>query len=286
MKKTVVFGAGQMGKMARLLLGTDHEVVCFADNSDKKQGSVLGNLPVVSPAEALAAAPDAVCIGVLDGERTAAMIDQLHTLGFAGEILLLSALKSFDARSCTVRLLAEQMNAVGIGGAVAELGVFRGEFAAVISEAFPERKIHLFDTFEGFSEKDVLVEKANNFSRASAGDFSDTSVEVVRARLPYPEKAVFHKGYFPDTFSGCEDEKFALVSVDADLYAPTAAALPLFWDRLSCGGVIIVHDVNGTQFAGAGKAVNEFCAERRVFPTPICDLHGSVLLRKPFAACD
>ena len=52
MKKTVVFGAGQMGKMARLLLGTDHEVVCFADNSDKKQGSVLGDLPVISPAAA------------------------------------------------------------------------------------------------------------------------------------------------------------------------------------------------------------------------------------------
>ena len=49
---------------------------------------------------------------------------------------------------------------------------------------------------------------------------------------------------------------YAFVSIDADLYAPTAAALPLFWDRLSPGGVIMVHDYNSTQFPGVGKAVN------------------------------
>ena len=61
----------------------------------------------------------------------------------------------------------------------------------------------------------------------------------------------------------------------------TAAALPLFWDRLSPGGVIMVHDACGTQFPGAGKAVGEFCAGRGLLPMPVCDLHGSVVLRKP-----
>ena len=138
MKKTVVFGAGQMGTMAARLLGTDYDVLCFADNSPKKQGGTAAGLPVVSPEEAFAKAPDAVCIGVLDGERAAAMTGQLRRLGFAGEVFSLGALKSFDVRLGTMRLLAEQINALGTSGAVAELGVFRGDFAACISAAFPE----------------------------------------------------------------------------------------------------------------------------------------------------
>ena len=72
-----------------------------------------------------------------------------------------------------------------------------------------------------------------------------------------------------------------IVSVDADLYAPTAAALPLFWDRLSPGGAILVHDAGGTQYLGPARALREFCAPRRILPTPLSDLHGTVLLRKP-----
>ena len=82
------------------------------------------------------------------------------------------------------------------------------------------------------------------------------------------------------TFRDCKEETFAFVSVDADLYAPTASALPLFWERLSHGGVLLIHDVNSTQFTGAGKAVREFCRGRGLLPMPVCDLHGSVVLRK------
>ena len=76
------------------------------------------------------------------------------------------------------------------------------------------------------------------------------------------------------------EQTFAFVSIDADLYAPTAAALPLFWDRLSPGGAMLIHDANGGQFSGVGKAVGAFCDEKKLLPMPICDLHGSVLLRK------
>jgi O-methyltransferase len=127
----------------------------------------------------------------------------------------------------------------------------------------------------------VEIEQAQGLSRAREGDFADTAMETVEKRLPHPEQAVFHKGYFPDTFRSSTETRFAFVSVDADLYAPTAAALPLFWDRLSPGGVLLVHDVNGTQFVGAGRAVREFCREKGLLPMPVCDLHGSVILRRP-----
>ena len=280
MKTVVLFGAGQIGAMLSRLMGTEYRIACFADNYEGKWGTALAGIPVFSPQESLRKDPDCFCLCVLDGERAAQMEAQLRELGFEGEILRPDALKIFDARAATMRLLAEQIHEEKIPGDAAELGVFRGDFAALINAAFPDRTIHLFDTFEGFPARDVEIEQAQGLSRAKTGDFKDTAENLVEKRLPHPERAVFHKGYFPDSFDGCTEMTFAFVSVDADLYAPTAAALPLFFDRLSPGGVLLIHDVNSTQFSGAGKAVWEFCTERGLLPMPVCDLHGSVVLRK------
>ena len=279
-RSVVLFGAGQIGAMVSRLMGPGYTVLCFADNFQAKWGTQLLGMPVSSLKESLALEPDCFCLCVLDEERSSAMERQLRAEGYAGPILRPNDLKIFDARAATMRLLAEQLHEENIPGDVAELGVFRGDFAALISAAFPDRKLHLFDTFEGFTEEDVALERDLALSRAKAGDFADTSIDLVREKLPYPNQARFYKGYFPGTFALCSDKTFAFVSIDADLYAPTAAALPLFFDRLSKGGVLLIHDVNGTQFTGAGKAVREFCRERDIFPMPVCDLHGSVVLRK------
>lgn len=280
MKKMVLFGAGQTGAMISRLIGPEYALLAFADNSEKKWGTECAGIPVLSPEESLKGNPDCICLCVLDAERAGQMEKQLLTLGYHGEIIHPDALKTFDARVATMRLLAEQIREMCISGDVAELGVFRGDFASLINAAFPDRAIHLFDTFSGFPAADVEIEQKQNLSRAMAGDFSETATELVEQRLPYRERAVFHPGYFPDTFRGCEGTRFAFVSIDADLYAPTAAALPLFWDRLTPGGVLLVHDVNSLQFTGAGKAVREFCQKRKILPMPVCDLHGSVVLRK------
>ena len=281
MKKIVLFGAGQFGAMISRLIGTGYAISCFADNYEGKWGTTLAGIPVVSPKESMLFDPDCFCLCVMDEERAGQMEAQIRELGFDGPILRPDALRTFDARVATMRLLAEQIQEEKIPGDVAELGVFRGDFAVLINAAFPDRTIHLFDTFEGFPPKDVEIEQEQGFSGAKAGDFAETAKDIVAKRLPCPEQAVFHKGYFPATFRSCMEKTFAFVSVDADLYAPTAAALPLFWDRLSTGGAMLIHDVNSMQYTGAGKAVREFCTEKGLLPMPVCDLHGSVVLRKP-----
>ena len=280
MKKAVLFGAGQVGAMVSNLIGSSYRVICFADNCEDKWGEKLFGIPVVSPAESISFKPDLVCLCVTGNERIAEMKDQLKKLGFDGEIISAETFKLFDSRAATLRLLAEQINANNTEGDCAELGVFRGDFAALINGAFPGRRLHLFDTFEGFREIDVESEKGLGFSKAKAGDFSDTSEESVREKLPYPEKAVFHRGWFPETFRGLEGLSFSFVSIDADLYAPTAAALPVFWERLSPGGAIMVHDYNSLQYKGVKKAVDDFCAEIKRLPFPVPDLHGSCVIRK------
>ena len=53
---------------------------------------------------------------------------------------------------------------------------------------------------KGFTQEDVETERQAGLSGAKAGDFAETSRELVERRLPRPERAEFHVGYFPDSF--------------------------------------------------------------------------------------
>ena len=156
--------------------------------------------------------------------------------------------------------------------------------ARKINALFPDRPLYLFDTFEGFDARDVEKEKAQGFSQAEKGEFSDTSPEAVLSRLPFPERAIVRQGYFPETAAGLEAERFALVSLDADLFSPILAGLEFFYPRLNPGGAILLHDFDSRRFPGAGKAVEAYEKAHGPLPlVPLCDLHGSaVIVRDSF----
>lgn len=96
-----------------------------------------------------------------------------------------------------------------------------------------------------------------------------------------PGQVVIRKGYFPATAEGVE-ARFALVSLDADLYAPTLSGLRWFYPRMVSGGVILLHDYENQRFPGVKRAVEAFEAEQgRTLLLPVGDLHGSVMLIRP-----
>ena len=164
------------------------------------------------------------------------MRSQLDALGYDGEILSPALLKTFDARSAQMRLIAEQINDLAVPGDVAELGVFRGDFAVQINAAFSDRTIHLFDTFEGFCAADVDIERQNGYSAARVGDFSETAKDIVDKKLLYRERAVFHKGFFPATFRGCEKTALCLrLDRCRSLCADGPRLCRLFWGAAFAG---------------------------------------------------
>ena len=55
-------------------------------------------------------------------------------------------------RASSLELVAREIHEHRVPGAVAELGVFRGEFARLINLAFPQKPIYFFDTFSEFAE--------------------------------------------------------------------------------------------------------------------------------------
>lgn len=279
--KIILFGSGQGGQMAARWLPSDCELLAFADNNSRKWGTFLNRTPIVNPEQILSLSPDMVWITVLNRDTACSIKTQLSDLGYTGPVQTLDRFRQvMDLRLAHLRLLAREIEERNLPGAVAELGVYKGVLAAEINRLFPDRTLYLFDTFTGFSQNDVDTERnLAPHTRASAGDFGDTSIEQVRLRLPYPERAIFCKGYFPDTIP--EDlPPLVFVSLDPDLYEPTLAGLRTFWPKLVPGGVILIHDYNSTQFEGAGKAVRTFCREQHLMVLPLADLHGSAVLLK------
>lgn len=187
-------------------------------------------------------------------------------------------------RHMTLKLLAREINNRHIQGDIAELGVFQGEFSSLMNSLLPDRTLHLFDTFEGFAECDRAYEIDKGYTKAEKflgkGEFANTSVEMVMAKMIHPEKCVVHKGYFPDTIPK-EEKKYALVSLDCDLYAPMLAGLRYFVPRLSHGGYIMMHDYNDEDFKGNKKAIEDYEKEfGNVVKVPIPDCNGSIILSR------
>jgi O-methyltransferase len=172
----------------------------------------------------------------------------------------------------------ERLKKDDIPGAFAELGVYKGDTARIIHCMDPTRTLHLFDTFEGLPESDLKGE-TGEAATYSSERFSDTGINKVKSRIGNSGNVVFHPGYFPETTKGMEEEKYAFVSVDADLYKPISAGLHYFYPRLSPGGVIIIHDYNH-KWEGAMRAVDEFVQKIPESLVPVADMESSVMIIK------
>ena len=185
----------------------------------------------------------------------------------------------FDyVRLASLELISHEIGKKNLKGSIAELGVYKGKFARFINLYFPDRKFYLFDTFEGFDERDVNSEKSADYSSGQQ-DFSDTSVEAVLKRMPFSDKCVPVKGYFPDSAKNITDS-FVFVSLDADLFDPLYNGLVFFYPKLAAGGYIFIHDFNNDAYKGARKAVEQFCMEQKINYLPIPDLGGSAIIMK------
>ncbi len=181
-------------------------------------------------------------------------------------------------RLSTLELVAEEIYQKNISGNVAELGVYKGDFAKDINAVFPDKKLYLFDTFDGFDNRDIAKEVAAGFSDGKQ-DFSYTSVEAVLAKMSHAENCIVKKGFFPQSAEGVSDT-FCFVSIDTDLFDPILAGLEFFYPRLSSGGYIFVHDFNNEEYKGARQAVVEFCNKTKIGYTPIADIGGTAVIAK------
>lgn len=280
MKKVMIFGAGQAGSMISNWINGEYNLLGYIDNNSNLYGKHKDNKIIYSAKDAIKMMPDIIIITVLNKEAAEEIELQLRLLEYEGMVFNINEFKKYiDIRLASLRLIASEINEQKLDGEVAELGVYKGKFSTEINKLFPNKKLYLFDTFEGFSSQDIDIEKNFGYSKAKESDFSDTSIELVKGKLLHKEQAVFIKGYFPESIK--EDlPNFCFVSLDTDLYKPTYEGLRAFYPKLVKSGVIIIHDYNSSQFPGVQKAVKKFCRENNISIVPLCDIHGSAVLIK------
>lgn len=176
-------------------------------------------------------------------------------------------------------LQINRINRESIVGDFAELGVYKGESSQLLHLMAPDRTLHLFDTFEGFTGTDLQPE-TGVASTYSTNNFADTSINKVLKKIGgNSEEIKVHPGYFPASATGIGDTAYALVSLDADLYNPTKAGLEYFYPRLSPGGVIFIHDYNH-KWEGLIKAVDEFAFTIPEQLVLVPDLDSTVMIVK------
>ena len=177
-------------------------------------------------------------------------------------------------RYATLGLALERVRSERIPGALAEVGVWRGETSAFFHRLAPERRLYLFDTFEGFSSADLPPGSTDT-------RFRDTSAEAVRRRVGPSENVILVPGHVPGTLERAAGERFAMVLLDLDVYEPTRASLEFFYPLLEPGAYLVMHDYNNSESDWACKRAFDTFLETR--PEPIVelgDMWGSALIRK------
>ena len=244
-------------------------------------GKEIDGIPIIGNAEAIAQVEyDEILICSLPGLYI--IRKQLIEAGVDGSKINSDYIKvQVDARINFIRDFVKVYNPDSDEVSVAEGGVFQGEFAKEINTCFPNAKLYLFDTFEGFDKRDIVIEDKNDFSEEKEGHLHTTSEWLVLDKMPHKEKVIIRKGYFPETAKGLEDEQFVFVNLDFDLYNPILEGLRFFYPRMKTNGVILVHDYFNPGYQGVEKAVCDYEKEfgENLVKLPIGD-HCSIAIVK------
>jgi predicted O-methyltransferase YrrM len=163
-------------------------------------------------------------------------------------------------------------------GNIAEVGVYKGNSAFLLAK-YAQRvnsTCYLFDTYEGFDQRDFQGVDSNN----KTVSFSDTSLEYVK-QIVGEKNVVYVEGYFPESLKQVDElSAFSLVHIDCDLEKPISEALKYFYPKLIKGGFLIMHDHSSLFWPGAKNAIDAFFKDKGEFIIPIPDKSGTCVIRK------
>lgn len=150
-----------------------------------------------------------------------------------------------------------------LGGDTAEFGVASGSSSRLIAEVTQvpnhlHKKHWMFDSFEGLP----------------APTIEDTSPHAPilwsQGMLSYPreraEQLMAHnrfeivQGFLPDSLEGIIIESLSFAHIDLDLKQGTVEVLDFCWNRLVCGGILVIDDYGSVSCPGVKPAVEIFSA--------------------------
>lgn len=155
-----------------------------------------------------------------------------------------------------------------LDGDFVECGVAAGSQVAAMHRAAPDKKIWLFDSFEGIplaSKYDttqpgigVIRHDVNGYLLTTSGI---TAVSIEQVKQHFAEWNIddtnfeYVQGWFENTVPENTIDKISLLRLDGDLYNSTKVCLEYLYPKLVKGGFLIVDDYG---LDGCRLAVDEY----------------------------
>ena len=169
-----------------------------------------------------------------------------------------------------------------IQGSIVVCGVWRGGSTMLIAKMLSnrnlfDRKIYLFDTFEGMpaptehdidfkgNHADILLKENESNKEESVwclADLADVQQNMLRTEFP-EENIIFVKGKVEDTIpENLPKEDIALLHLDTDWYESTKHELQYLYPKLVINGILLIDDYG--HWEGCRKAVDEYLKENGI----------------------
>lgn len=215
------------------------------------------------------------------GHRSPGPSDLIPEIG-AADLAIIERVRPFTLTSAekmwALLNSVRYVNARGIPGDFVELGVWRGGSSMAAGLAMKslgdQRRMWLYDTFEGMSEPTELdrktradaapaMEKWRATRMGEGSDWCRASLEDVRANMAsiqYDAEIKYVVGKAEDTLPAQAPETISVLRIDTDWHAPTKAAMDILYDRLSPGGILILDDYGSWE--GAKIAVDDYFRDK------------------------
>ncbi|WP_051633055.1 TylF/MycF/NovP-related O-methyltransferase [Thermonema rossianum] len=168
-----------------------------------------------------------------------------------------------------------------IEGDLVECGVWRGGSSMIMAMKLLEygirdRKIYLYDTFEGMTppsdvdesfqgEKAIEILKQRVKTKADPywayATLDDVKLNLQRTGIP-TEQLCFVQGKVEETLPAVLPDKIALLRLDTDWYESTYHELVHLYPKLVRGGILIIDDYG--HWKGARRAVEQYLQENGI----------------------
>lgn len=170
----------------------------------------------------------------------------------------------------------EWLNAAGLTGAGAEIGVFTGDFSALLLAKWNGKMLHGIDPFIAYPTEEWR-------DGANRPDLPDIGKQTAERFKDHPGYALITKPSL-EAVKDFGDGHFDFVYLDANhKFEAVRDDLRAWWPKVRCGGIIGLHDFYSrncdAQLANVAQAVWEFCYEIRVSFTVSCCT--TAWIRKP-----
>ena len=152
-------------------------------------------------------------------------------------------------------------------GDVVELGCNIGTTSLVLQSCLKQfgsnKLLHVYDSFDGLPAKhpkDISTDERKKYVRGQLKVSVDSFINSFnKKQINLPQ---IHVGWFKDIPEQEYPTKICFAFLDGDFYTSILDSLHRIYDKMSPGGVILIHDYGWSPLPGAKLACEDFLKDK------------------------